>query len=130
MKENEIKEAEGADEIEEAGQSDALAEKMEQVSRPIDYDHAEDVRTVRIVPEERVAQEQDKATLAAGNRNDTIASSHAVELNADSSTNPIELGRLEECANCGRVIGKLEHSYNFKGNVVCVQCYKRLEQDA
>ncbi len=39
---------------------------------------------------------------------------------------PIMSGRLEKCANCDRTIGKLEHSYMIKGNIVCVKCYQVL----
>lgn len=34
--------------------------------------------------------------------------------------------QLEECANCGRTIGKLETANVFKDSVVCSECYARL----
>ncbi|GAI31427.1 unnamed protein product, partial [marine sediment metagenome] len=37
------------------------------------------------------------------------------------------LGRPEQCANCERVIGKLEHSCIFKDHIVCVRCYQKLK---
>ena len=33
----------------------------------------------------------------------------------------------EKCENCGRTIGKLEHSYNYEGHTVCKDCKQRLE---
>ena len=42
---------------------------------------------------------------------------------------PIMSGRLEKCANCDRTIGKLEHSYMIKGNIVCVKCYQILSSE-
>jgi len=48
---------------------------------------------------------------------------------AEIPPEPMMLHRLEKCANCERVIGKLEHSHKFRGSVVCVQCYRRLEPD-
>ena len=38
------------------------------------------------------------------------------------------LGRIVMCANCERNIGKIEASFEFKGNVVCVQCHKKLSE--
>lgn len=35
----------------------------------------------------------------------------------------------ETCANCGRGIGKLETPRVFEGNVVCPECWGRLEQE-
>ena len=33
---------------------------------------------------------------------------------------------VENCSNCGGVIGKLEQAYVFRENVVCPHCYRRL----
>jgi ssDNA-binding Zn-finger/Zn-ribbon topoisomerase 1 len=33
---------------------------------------------------------------------------------------------VENCSNCGGVIGKLEQAYVFHENVVCQHCYRRL----
>jgi predicted RNA-binding Zn-ribbon protein involved in translation (DUF1610 family) len=35
--------------------------------------------------------------------------------------------RLEECANCGRTIGRLETACVFKDQTVCADCYARLK---
>lgn len=32
----------------------------------------------------------------------------------------------EVCANCEQVLGNLEHSYKYNGNVICRQCHTRL----
>lgn len=47
-------------------------------------------------------------------------------LNPNSDTKPNMLGRIEKCANCERIIGKLENSYNFNGNIVCTKCFQIL----
>jgi predicted amidophosphoribosyltransferase len=33
---------------------------------------------------------------------------------------------MAECANCGRTIGKLEAPIDWRGNVVCAECFERL----
>lgn len=35
----------------------------------------------------------------------------------------------ETCANCSRVIGKLETAHLWEGNVVCAACRKRLDNE-
>ncbi len=39
------------------------------------------------------------------------------------------LQEMKECANCGQAIGKLEKSYVFENNIVCSECYKRLNDE-
>jgi hypothetical protein len=36
---------------------------------------------------------------------------------------------MERCANCERKIGKLETPFVYKGNVVCKQCHRLLNDD-
>lgn len=42
---------------------------------------------------------------------------------------PVVLGRLEKCNNCKKTIGKLEYSYKFNGNTVCLKCYSVLNPE-
>jgi len=37
------------------------------------------------------------------------------------------VGKLKECANCGKAIEKLEKSYTFEDNIVCAACYEKLK---
>ncbi len=34
--------------------------------------------------------------------------------------------KVEQCENCGRLIGKLEQAYVYEGRVVCEQCNEKL----
>ncbi|MBN2285887.1 MAG: hypothetical protein JXI43_05525 [Tissierellales bacterium] len=43
---------------------------------------------------------------------------------------PHYLGRIVVCANCERNIGKIEASFDFNGNLVCIQCQKKLLEQA
>ena len=36
-------------------------------------------------------------------------------------------GSIEECANCGRTIGRLETAHVFKDQTVCAECFARLK---
>lgn len=42
--------------------------------------------------------------------------------NQDESCAP----KIDLCLNCGRKIGRLEHVFLFKGNKVCYECFKKL----
>ncbi len=35
--------------------------------------------------------------------------------------------KLQECANCGKAIGKLEKTFTFQGHLVCEDCYTKLK---
>lgn len=85
--------------------------------------------TVPIQSEEGASQQQEHIEQAINQNDETKISSQEVKSDQELSTQEISLGTLGVCENCDGVIGKLEHSYNYKGHVVCVQCYKRLVQD-
>lgn len=52
-----------------------------------------------------------------------------IEIKSKTELVPIMSGRLEKCANCTRTIGKLEHSYDYKENIICSRCYHKLKPE-
>lgn len=51
-----------------------------------------------------------------------------IKLTSDKKITTNTPSESEKCANCGRVIGKLEKTCLFKDQAVCVECYQRLEK--
>lgn len=45
----------------------------------------------------------------------------------EAPPNADKKGGLQECANCGRTIGRLEKSYVFEDHIVCSECYLKLK---
>jgi len=48
-------------------------------------------------------------------------------VSAKESTTNNDVGRLEKCANCQSVIGKLEQPWVFNNRIVCAECWKQLK---
>ena len=49
------------------------------------------------------------------------------KVDGQKSSIPLKFGVLTECKNCERSIGKLETSFKFKSNVICLQCNHKLK---
>lgn len=99
----------------------------EHVCVPINHDCTENVPSLAIPQEEIVIQEQNNITQTGVESDKITVSSEKVKPDTDLGTHAIILSRLEECANCDRIIGKLEQAYIFKNHIVCKQCYNRLK---
>ena len=121
------KQAEAAAQPDESSENPLINKNLsEQASTPIHYNCSEEILTTSTLPGEGVDQKQDHIKQATDKNDEIETSSQGVKSDPELDTQAILLGRLEECANCDRVIGKLEYSYDYKGHVVCVQCYQRL----
>jgi|GEM_PF-663845 len=101
----------------------------EQISTQINQKFHEDGLTTPVPIEESVDKEQDNIKQATDKNDETETFSEGVKSDQELDTQAILLGRLEKCANCDRIIGKFEHSYKFKGNIVCVQCHEQLMKE-
>ena len=63
------------------------------------------------------------------NAGENLAANDRKDETPKPESEPMMSGRLEECLNCKTAIGKLEHSYEFEGNVVCAKCYQILNSE-
>ncbi|MBN2182244.1 MAG: hypothetical protein JW715_10045 [Sedimentisphaerales bacterium] len=98
-------------EIKETEQVDVLDEKIDDDStKEISFEESSEATNVSDINEETLASSQEVSSL-------------------NQITQPTVLGKIEKCANCERIIGKLEHSYKYKGNIVCIKCYQILSSE-
>ncbi|HUW17819.1 MAG TPA: RDD family protein [Sedimentisphaerales bacterium] len=100
------------------------------VSEKVQVDHPgfDGPPPITTLLESEMAKDRGLRVRPVGHAEPSAKTSEAETRPTSIESQPLRQGRLEKCANCDALIGRLERSCSFKGHLICVECYQRLRK--